>query len=953
MRKILTLSLLLYVLCKSATAVIAYPELIKFVQPDKRTTVMLYLKGDERVHWAETVDGYSLVTNNNGYFVYACADALGNMVPSDFVATDVENRSPQVNAFLESVPKHLHYSKMQINALLSMWQIKDDLTAKSQKSAGITGDRKILVILMGFQDKRFSMLRAMVRALFNEVNYTTTGVYGSVHDYYYENSYGQLNLSADVKGPYVCDSNAAFYGRNDNQTTGYQAFATEAIMAAAPYVDFSDYDNDGDGIVDCVHILFAGYGEEAGGGADCIWSHKWNLFQPITQNNTTINTYSCSPEFGGSYGQSLTKIGVICHEIGHVFGAPDYYDTDYEGSGGQYPGTGKWDIMASGSWNMGGASPAHHNPYTKSEIYKWTDIKSLSSPSCITLQPASTDSSSFYKLNTTTPNECYIVENRQHLNFDRGIPGHGMILYHLHSDIAHGAVNTTHPQKLYVVSAASQNSIPSGPVSSYAGIDNTNTPFPGSSQAHILNDTTTPALVSWASANSGHRLTYIGENTYNNTVSFVYNDGCEPKASSFSGKGVSGSIIQLSWMPFGGQKVMIVVNDTDNFSTPQNKIYAVGDTFATGEKVVAYNLFNIHTVCRDLQPQTTYYFMLYSMLDDSTYTTGLHCSASTLCANVAYPYSETFQFSGSTRCWQFDSVGGVSWQKGREGYNQFLSLVADSGASAVSGSSQFVVTPLNLNGNSNLVLLLDVRNVLRFDTLADSTIQPRIDTLYVKYRNADMYQWQTLRMFCNNIPSWQHFSIPLPNTTNDYLLAFDGHFGGQTLSIDNVKVASVHLISVTTDGHGTVSPGNEVNSVAVPDGESITFDIHPDQGYQLGEIYVDYQLQHRANPFSLNNVTAPHVLYVTFVESLSMQPAEEPAVRVFPNPASETVTVALENASQSEYSLYDMSGRCLVSGQITDSAPAHIDVKQLPNGVYYLKVVGGQFRFTEKIVVSK
>ena len=955
MKKVVTIAILLYLACKTATAVTAYPELIKFVQPDKQTTVKLYLMGDERVHWAETVDGYSLVTNDEGYFVYAVKDAMGNMMPSDFMATDVENRTPQVIRFLEITPKHLRYSRTQIDAMLSLWEVKDNLVAKSRKSPGITGNRKILVILMGFQDKRFIMLRAMVRALFNEVNYVTTGVYGSVHDYYYENSYGQLNLTADVMGPYVCDSNAAYYGRNDNQSVGYQAFATEAILAAAPHVDFSDYDNDGDGVVDCVHILFAGFGEEAGGGADCIWSHKWNLFEPITRNNTTINTYSCSPELGGSFGTTLTKIGVICHEIGHVFGAPDFYDTDYEGTNGQFPGTGKWDLMASGSWNMGGASPAHHNPYTKSEIYKWTELKTLSSPTCVTLQPNSTDSSSFYKLNTTTRGEYYIVENRQQVGFDRGLPGHGMILYHAHADLPRGGgINVGHPQKLYVVSASSHNHIPSGPVASYTGVESQLTPFPGGTLSHILNDTTYPALISWAGDTSGHRLTYIGENTHHNTVSFVYNGGCTPEASTFSGEGISGTKIQLSWTPFGGQKVMIVVNDTNNFSTPQNKIYQIGDTLANGEKVIAYNLFDIRTVCSNLHPNTTYYFHLYTMLDDSTYTTGLACSATTLCANLSFPYNETFQFDpGTTNCWEFINQGDVSWQKDIEGHNLFISLKADSNATVTNGSAFARISPLNLEGNSNLVLLLDVRNILRNDTIDDSTIVPRIDTLLVKYRNETMSQWQTLRMFCNDIPTWQHFSIPLPNTTGDYLIALDGHYGGQTLSVDNVKVTTVHLLSVTTDGHGTVSPGDATNSVAVPDGESITFNITPDNGYQLNEIYVDYELQRRTNPFTINNITEPHVLYVTFKERLAIESPDEPYLKVYPNPASDNVTIALANAAQSEYSFYDMAGREITKGIITADVPARLDLSHLANGVYYIKVVGENFRTTEKIIVTK
>ena len=252
MKKNILLVLSVCLMAKVAVAVDAYPGLVKFLQPDRTTSLMIYLKGDEKVHWAETMDGYSLVYDDKGYFVYATRDAMGNMVPSEFVATEVENRTPQVVAFLESNPKHLRFSKMQVNAMLSLWKEKDNMLSKRAKAAGITGNRKILVILMGFRDQPFHVLRPLINNMFNQVNYST---YGSVHDYYFENSYGKLNLTADVVGPYVCDSNASFYGRNDNQNRGYQAFAREAIIAASSHVDFSDYNNDGDGVVDCVHIL--------------------------------------------------------------------------------------------------------------------------------------------------------------------------------------------------------------------------------------------------------------------------------------------------------------------------------------------------------------------------------------------------------------------------------------------------------------------------------------------------------------------------------------------------------------------------------------------------------------------------------------------------------------------------------------------------------------------------
>ena len=65
--------------------------------------------------------------------------------------------------------------------------------------------------------------------------------------------------------------------------------------------------------------------------------------------------YSCAPELRGNRGSGLSRIGVHCHEIGHSFGAMDFYDTDYEVNG-EYAGTGQWDLMASGNWNNEGVS---------------------------------------------------------------------------------------------------------------------------------------------------------------------------------------------------------------------------------------------------------------------------------------------------------------------------------------------------------------------------------------------------------------------------------------------------------------------------------------------------------------------------------------------------------------------------------------------------------------------
>lgn len=71
----------------------------------------------------------------------------------------------------------------------------------------------------------------------------------------------------------------AFYGTNSNgNDTNPRLLVREAIDAAENAgTDFSIYDNDGDGKVDGIIVIHAGYGEEAGGGQNTIWSHHWTL----------------------------------------------------------------------------------------------------------------------------------------------------------------------------------------------------------------------------------------------------------------------------------------------------------------------------------------------------------------------------------------------------------------------------------------------------------------------------------------------------------------------------------------------------------------------------------------------------------------------------------------------------------------------------------------------------
>lgn len=91
---------------------------ITIKQPNGKTLTFI-LQGDERINWASTLDEYSLLTNKNGNWVYAVLDKNGDMIPSDVLACNKEERSKEELEFLENVKPNLFFSKKQIDIRLN------------------------------------------------------------------------------------------------------------------------------------------------------------------------------------------------------------------------------------------------------------------------------------------------------------------------------------------------------------------------------------------------------------------------------------------------------------------------------------------------------------------------------------------------------------------------------------------------------------------------------------------------------------------------------------------------------------------------------------------------------------------------------------------------------------------------------------------------------------------
>ncbi|MCL2097772.1 MAG: M6 family metalloprotease domain-containing protein [Bacteroidales bacterium] len=564
-----------------AYAVPAYPGPVTFTQPNGDTLTVM-IRGDERIHWYESIDEYTLLLNTSGYLTYALLDEEGNLQASDLIAADIQRRSVVAHSFLSKVEKKLFYSDMQKQLMLKIWQIEDRAGTMSERA--VTGTYKILCALVQFPEKSMIKTISQFDALLNQLGYTGNGT-GSVRDYFKETSYNQFDLEITVCGIYTAPNSEIYYAGPPGDGTARCPELARWLaqqVAAEPSIDFRDYDANNDGVVDAFHFIFAGIGQETGQDGNAIWSHKSAFYPVVTQNGTRINEYSCSPELLS--GTNITTIGVICHEMSHVFGAPDFYDTNYE-IGGEYQGTGRWDLMADGSWNgyPDGNRPAHHNMYTKVQ-FGWVTPTVLSAPTSIVNMPNAAENPVAYRINTTTNNEYFLLENRQQLKFDTNIPGNGLIIYRVHSSLGMSGINNTHPQRMYPVAANATVAIPSAGSATYGNINSSTCPWPVSGKTEFT-DTSIPSMRSWANANTNKPITNITRSS--GLISFDFMGGAHnPNNADLQELGVSEGTLTPAFAPNTTNYTVTVPNDISNITISATPVNMSATVTGAGSKVL-------------------------------------------------------------------------------------------------------------------------------------------------------------------------------------------------------------------------------------------------------------------------------------------------------------------------------------------------------------------------------
>ena len=223
------------------------------------------------------------------------------------------------------------------------------------------GEPHIFTVLVEFRNIRFTLEDP--QTCFSDLLNTEVSAYFS------ENSSGLFRPVFDVYGPVLLEKPMAAYGKDVMEKgerlgdTAPELALAEACRQLEEEVDFASYDADGDGVLDLVLFIYAGFDQASGATADAIWSHHADVRTCKDQevidarfDDRALGYYFCTSELRGTEGAQAVGIGPIIHEMGHALGLPDLYDTD-GAKNGLTGGMYQFSVMAEGLYNKQGDVP--------------------------------------------------------------------------------------------------------------------------------------------------------------------------------------------------------------------------------------------------------------------------------------------------------------------------------------------------------------------------------------------------------------------------------------------------------------------------------------------------------------------------------------------------------------------------------------------------------------------
>ena len=423
----------------SAWAAPAMRGFFTMCQPDG-TQLSVAQFGDEYHHWTETTDGTLVVKKGGAYYV-ASIDDSGELSATDLFAHEApyrDVRERQLTA-LQSSRKPLFHQQRERVLSRSI-----DISTKGGYLPH-NGSPRVLTILAAFQDCNFTVNDPVVafdqylngetqKDLGNKNHY----IQSSVQRYFDICSEGQFTPQFDVVGPVILPKKQSYYGHGNDR---FSTFCRDAVTKVKDQVaDWTVYDNDGDGNIEMVCIIFAGYGENQGGGEETIWA-KASRQNIQVDGCPRITFFNCSPELfyplSGTDSEGVAKrdyingTGVFIHEMSHCMGLPDLYQTTNLYANNQ--GMEAWDVMDYGLYNNYSFAPLAYTAWER-EAMGWIAIEPVTAPQHLSgLLPLDEGGKAYKIVNTAeeSGNEYIVIESIAKRGLNSYAYGSGLLVYHV------------------------------------------------------------------------------------------------------------------------------------------------------------------------------------------------------------------------------------------------------------------------------------------------------------------------------------------------------------------------------------------------------------------------------------------------------------------------------------------------------------------------------------------
>jgi len=273
-----------------------------------------------------------------------------------------------------------------------------------------TGDTlKVLAIMVDWENRPGTYSRETLDSLLFSRDVFSGW---SVADYYYEASYGQMTVVGEVIDWY----NAGWYSGN--------YWFEDLFEILDPVIDYSQFDGDNNGDVDIAVFIRSGNGEEDSQDPWDIWSYAYIYAPgegPGPFDGVHIPRWNTSPEtrplrdpvnpqnFSGV--DTLNRIRVFAHEMGHGLGLPDLYDYDDKLQTSTYYTPGDyndhpymdWCLMGYygyGLFSIGTDIPTHPCGWCKRELGWITPV---------VLDAGTYDPLVIYSIETTNDSSLYMI----------------------------------------------------------------------------------------------------------------------------------------------------------------------------------------------------------------------------------------------------------------------------------------------------------------------------------------------------------------------------------------------------------------------------------------------------------------------------------------------------------------------------------------------------------------